>query len=287
MNASVLILTLNEEINLPDCLRSVGWSDDVVVFDSFSSDRTLEIAKTAGARIIQRHFDDYASHKNSALREVRYKYPWVLMVDADERVTPALKNEIIRVISSCENDNAIFFVRRKDILFDRWLRHSSGYPVWFGRLVRPSLVTVKRAVNEEYHYEGKAGFLQEHLEHFPLNKGIAHWFDRHNRYSTMEASIICPERAQAVSYWGIVSDDPVIRRRGLKRLAYRLPARPIFVFAYLYIIRLGILDGWPGLTYCIMRSVYEFMIDLKVKEMMPKFPAKGKRMTADEGKRAG
>ena len=98
MSLSILILTLNEEVNLPDCLASVAWSDDIVVFDSHSSDRTVAIAQAAGARVVQRRFDNYAAHRNAALKEVTYRHPWLLDLDADERVTPELHREIIATL---------------------------------------------------------------------------------------------------------------------------------------------------------------------------------------------
>ena len=98
MSVSVLVLTLNEEVNLPGCLESLTWSDDIVVFDSLSTDRTVEIARSVGARVVQRKFDNYAAQRNAALTEVEYRYPWVLMVDADERWPSRIVDEIRDVI---------------------------------------------------------------------------------------------------------------------------------------------------------------------------------------------
>src|SRR5262245_32335819 len=134
MSISILILTLNEEVNLTDCLESVKWSDDIVVLDSFSTDRTVEIARAAGARVIQRVFDNYASQRNAGLNKEKFKHPWVLMLDADERVTPQLRSEIVTVIEKVEPIVCLFHMRRKDCWFGRWLRYSTGYPTWFGRL---------------------------------------------------------------------------------------------------------------------------------------------------------
>lgn len=264
---SILILTFNEERNLPDCLASVAWSDDVVVFDSFSSDRTLEIAKAAGARCVQRKFDNYASQRNASLQEVAFKNPWVFVLDADERVPPELHAELDRTVAAAGTEMTLYRLRRKDFFMGRWLRRSGGYPTWFSRLLRPTRVRVEREINEEYRTDGEIGYLREHLMHYPFNKGLAFWLERHNRYSTMEAEALVKETREAMRWFGICSRDPVARRKVLKQLAYRLPCRPLLAFCYLYFVRMGFLDGWPGWHYCRLRAMYENMIDLKVLEL--------------------
>jgi|HubBroStandDraft_4_1064222.scaffolds.fasta_scaffold263755_1 glycosyltransferase involved in cell wall biosynthesis len=263
---SILILTLNEEANLAECIASCGWSDDIVVFDSMSEDRTLEVAKSNGARVAQRRFDNYAAQRNAALTTVEYKHPWVLMVDADERVPPELAAEIEMTTAGAGADIAMFRMRRKDFFFGKWLRRSSGYPSWFGRLVRLGHIRVEREVNEEYIAEGRVLHLREHLHHYPFNKGIGYWFERHNRYSTLEAIAKLRMNDDRIALRAVFSRDPIDRRRSLKQLLYRVPLRPLIVFFYLYIVRLGILDGRPGFYFSRMRAAYEMMIDLKVVE---------------------
>src|SRR5580658_5472316 len=263
---SILILTLNEEANLAECIASCGWSDDIVVFDSMSEDRTLEVAKSNGARVAQRRFDNYAAQRNAALTTVEYKHPWVLMVDADERVPPELAAEIEMTVAGVSADVALFRMRRKDFFFGKWLRRSSGYPSWFGRLVRLGHIRVEREVNEEYIAEGRVLHLREHLHHYPFNKGIGYWFERHNRYSTLEAIAKLRMNDDRIALRAVFSRDPIDRRRSLKQLLYRVPLRPLIVFFYLYIVRLGILDGRPGFYFSRMRAAYEMMIDLKVVE---------------------
>ena len=263
---SVLILTLNEEANLPGCLESVSWSDDIVVFDSFSNDETVAIAKYKGARVFQRKFDNYAAQRNAALTEVNYKHPWVLMVDADERWPKSMYEEIRLEITN-GNDVCLYHFLRKDMFMGRWLKRSTGYPTWAGRLVKIGEVSVKRNINEEYWTNGKKGYLKSHFIHYPFNKGITFWLERHNRYSTMEAEALIRELQGKSNLLNLFSTDPTIRRKSLKQIAYRLPLRPFLVFCYLYFFRLGFLDGVPGLTYCRLRSMYEYMIDLKVKEL--------------------
>jgi glycosyltransferase involved in cell wall biosynthesis len=265
-DVSVVILTLNEETNLADCIDSCGWSHDIVVFDSMSEDRTLEIAKVKGARVVQRRFDNYAAQRNAALTTVQYKNPWVLMMDADERVSPELAAEIQMTVAGAGADVALFRMRRKDFFLGKWLRRSSGYPSWFGRLIRLGRVRVEREVNEEYIADGGVGHLEEHLHHYPFNKGIAYWFERHNRYSTMEAIAKMSMHNDRIVVRELFARDPIDRRRMLKQFLYRVPLRPLIVFFYLYIVRLGFLDGRAGFYFSRMRAAYEMLIDLKVIE---------------------
>jgi glycosyltransferase involved in cell wall biosynthesis len=267
MSVSVLIMTLDEEVNLPDCLDSIAECDDIVVLDSFSGDKTVEIAQSAGARVIQRRFNNYAVQRNVGLNEVDYKYPWVLMLDADERVTPELWREMKAAVEVVSPAVSLFHMRRKDYWFGQWLRRSSGYPTWFGRLIRLGRVTVQREINEQYVPDGESGFLKEHLLHYPFNKGVTYWFERHNRYSSMEAELLIKERQQKVAVRELWSGNPVIRRRTMKQIACRLPARPILTFGYLYFACGGFLDGLPGFRYCMLRALYECMIDVKVAEL--------------------
>jgi len=264
---SILILTLNEDFNLPRCLNSVQWSDDIVVYDSYSSDKTINIAQEAGARVVQRRFDNYANQRNAALQEVEYKYPWLLMLDADELTTPELVEEIKSIINQDESPTSLYRIRRKDMFMGKWLQRSSGYPTWFGRFFRVGEVRVEREINEEYHTDGEIGHLTSHMIHYPFNKGIAYWLERHNRYSSMEAEALLVETQDQLDWLNLISSDPTKRRKLLKQVAYRMPGRPLLVFIYLYLFRLGLLDGVPGFTYCSLRMIYEFMIDLKVKEL--------------------
>jgi len=265
MGVSVLILTLNEEVNLPGCLESVAWSDDIVVFDSYSTDRTVAIARAAGARVVQRTFDDYAGQRNAALTEVQYRHPWVLLVDADER-WPREMYEEMREALARNGDISIYYFLRKDMFLGRWLRHT-GYPTWAGRLLKLGDVTVARAINEQYLAAGRQGYLQGHFLHQPFNRGIAHWLHRHNQYSSLEAQALAAENKDALRLRDLLARAPAQRRRAWKQLAYRLPCRPILIFGYLYFLRLGFLDGMAGLAYCRLRMIYEYMIDLKIREL--------------------
>ncbi|HEX4240887.1 MAG TPA: glycosyltransferase family 2 protein [Steroidobacteraceae bacterium] len=263
---SVLILTWQEEVNIAACVDSCAWSDDIVVFDSMSTDRTCEIARSKGARVLQRAFDNYAAQRSAALSGTDFRHPWVLMVDADERVPGDLRDEMERAVAAADPDVSAFRMRRKDFFMGRWLKRSSGYPTWFGRLVRPDQVRIERDFNEETIGLGRVERLSAHLQHFPFSKGISYWFERHNRYSSMEVVHARRLREGSVRPAALFSLEPLESRRALKRLAYRVPFRPVFVFLYLYVLRRGFLDGRAGLYFSCMRAMYESLIDLKTVE---------------------
>jgi len=267
MSISVLILTLDEEVNLGGCLDSVAWSDDVVVLDSFSRDATPEIARARGARLFQRRFDNYAGQRNFGLREISYRHHWLLMLDADERVPSDLREEMLRATRDAPEAAAMFRMRRKDHLFGRWIRRSSGYPTWFGRLVRVGRAWVERPYNEEFHAQGEARNLAEHLDHYPFNKGFAAWIAKHDRYSTMEAALRAGNPEYDMIWRDLFSADPTRRRQAQKAWLYSMPARPLVVFAGLYFIKGGMLEGRAGLTFSLLRAWYEYFIDCKALEL--------------------
>lgn len=267
---AVLVLTKDEEINIADCLSSIPSKVEKHVLDSLSTDGTAEIARQHGAQVHFRPFDNYAAQRNHGLHDLSYSTRWVLMLDADERMTSELHTEIQRRLATTGSRDTLFRMRRKDMFMGRWLRRSSGYPTWFGRLARIDAVRIEREINEEFVTEGKVGYLEEHLIHFPFNKGIAYWFERHNRYSTMEAETLMEETRGTIQWNQMFSNDPAIRRKWLKQIAYRLPGRPFLIFAYLFIFRGGFLDGSAGLNFCKLRLIYELMIDAKIFAMRHK-----------------
>jgi glycosyltransferase involved in cell wall biosynthesis len=265
LSVSAIVLTLNEEINLAECLASLSWSDDVVVFDSFSSDRTVEIARAHGARVVQRPFDNWSAHQNWAVRSIEFRHPWVLYIDADERCDAALRDEVLRRART-DAPEAAFRIRRKDYFMGKWLRHAQIYPSWLVRLFRPAAIRYERLVNPVATVDGQIGELEGHIIHYPFSHGVAHWIARHNRYSDMEAieaiKVQDGERVPA-TLW---ARDPNERRRALKDIFFRLPGRPLLRFLYSYVWRRGFLDGRPGFTYAVLMGCYEFMITCKVRE---------------------
>lgn len=262
---SCLILTLDEEVNIEACIRSLPWRDDIYVLDSCSSDSTPQKANELGAHVISRKFTDYADQRNFGLA-LPFKHDWIVMIDADERMTTELAREIEEAVNRSE-PFAMMLVRRKDIFLGRWLRRSSGYPTWFPRVIRRNCVRVLRVVNEEYEARGDKFLLKEHLVHLPFNKGVEWWYTRHNIYSTFESTTLAQKNlGLSVKAVNLFSQDPLKRRAAAKQILYRLPMRPFWVFIYLYIFKFGFLDGVAGYQYALMRLSYEIMIDAKSSE---------------------
>jgi glycosyltransferase involved in cell wall biosynthesis len=265
---SVLVLTKNEEQDLPGCLASVGWSDDVHVLDSMSTDRTIEIARERGARVIQREFDNWAAHQNWALANVPFRHPWVFYIDADERVTPELRDAMMAAAET-PSDAVAFKVQRRDFLLGSWLRHVQA-SAFYMRLFRPEKMHYERLVNPVSIPKGPAGTVKGYLDHYPFSKGMAHWIERHNAYSTLEARQIILNRQSETEFSvmaALAEKDFHKRRYHQKELFYRLPARPFAKFLLLYFAKRGFRDGRAGLTYSVLQSIYEYFIVLKTREL--------------------
>jgi len=266
MNVSVLIMTLNEEVNLPACLASLDWCDDIVVLDSFSSDRTVEIAKAAGARVFQRAYDTEDRQRMYGLTEITFRHDWVYTPDADEITPPDLRDEMLAIAADPDRPEVFFKARYKNMFMGRWIRHASLYPTWITRLVRPDRVRFERSVHSRAS-GGPEGALQSHFIHYSFNKGLEAWYDKHNRYSSAEADLSASRLLERKIDWGgIFSAVPERRRRALKSLSYHMPFRPSLRFLYMYLLRGGFLDGKPGYLYCRLLAAYEFMIVVKMEE---------------------
>jgi glycosyltransferase involved in cell wall biosynthesis len=264
---SVLILTKNEEQDLPGCLASVSWSDDVHVLDSISSDRTVEIAREHGATVTQRAFDNWAAHQNWALANLRFRYPWVFYIDADERPTPALRESMLAAVQM-PGEAVAFRVERRDFLMGTWLRHVQ-VSAFYMRLFRPKRMHYERLVNPVSIPDGPVGTISGYLDHFPFSKGVSQWITRHNAYSTLEAQQILANRKGGVKISAsaaLFEKDFHRRRYHQKEMFYRLPGRPFAKFLLLYFVKLGFLDGQAGLTYAVLQSIYEYFIVLKTRE---------------------
>jgi glycosyltransferase involved in cell wall biosynthesis len=276
---SVLILTRNEAQNLPACIASVAWSDDIHVLDSLSTDGTQAIAAAAGAHVTERPFDNWSSHQNWALQNLPFKYPWVFYLDADERVTPALRDAVLQAVAA-PGHHVAFRVQRRDFIFGTWLKHVQTSPFYM-RLFRPEAMRYERLVNPVSIPSGPVGQVTGYLDHFPFSKGIDHWVKRHNQYSHLEAEQTVANRRNHAKFsvWAACFEKDFHRRRfHQKELFYRLPARPQLRFLYLYVFRLGFLDGAAGYTYARLQSFYEYLIVAKTKELerktapAPEFP---------------
>ncbi|QQX88676.1 glycosyltransferase family 2 protein [Cupriavidus necator] len=265
---SVLILTKNEEQDLPGCLESVSWSDDIHVYDSLSTDATVEIASAFGATVTQRPFDNWASHQNWGLKNIQFKHPWVFYIDADERMTPELVRSVLSAADSA-TDAVAFSVRRRDFFMGTWLKHVQTSP-YYMRLFRPTKMRYERLVNPVSIPDGPTANISGYLDHYPFSKGIEHWVNRHNSYSNLEAAQIIENRRGKTPFSltkAITCQDFHERRFHQKEIFYRLPMRPVIKFLILFIGKRGFLDGQAGLTYAALQSIYEYLIVLKTRQL--------------------
>jgi glycosyltransferase involved in cell wall biosynthesis len=264
---SVVILTHNEETNIGRCLDSVSWSDDILIVDSFSEDRTVEISKRHGAYIIQRAFEDFSSQRNFASEKGNLKYEWVLHLDADEVVTPELRAELEGAVLG---DKDAYRISSKLIFCGKFLRHAGLFPWYQVRFGRKQALRFKQVGHGQRETLGPAriGTLKSSLLHFNFSKGLSDWVERHNRYSTAEA--------QQNVYGYVDNDVPILdllssetdrRRRAAKKIFRRLPCRATVRFIYMYLFRGGILDGKVGFTYCRLLAWYEWLIVQKEREI--------------------
>ncbi len=269
---SVLILTLNEEDNLPACLASVAWCDDIVVLDSYSRDRTVDIARAAGVRVERRRFDNWSSQLNWALENIPFRHEWVFNLDADERMTPVLTRELHEIASTADPDLVAFYCGPHNHFMGRWIRHAWP-PIMVMRYFRPDRLRFERIVHPKPVIDGRHGYLKHHFDHFNTSKGMAEWFDKHNRYSDMEAvegvRLRKGHRDEpgSLPQPSLFAKDAATRRRALKTLSFRMPFRPVLKFVYLYLLKRGFLDGREGFAYCMLQSFYEYMIDVKMMEI--------------------
>ena len=280
MNISVQILTLNEASNIDACLDSVAWSDDILVVDSFSTDATVEMALAHGAGVIQRKFDHFAGQRNFGLEEGGLRHRWVLHLDADERVTPALRDELLAIAETDDSEARYeaYRVPSKMIFRGKWLKRSGMYPTYQVRFgTRNGLLFEQVGHGQrEVLPSSKLGTIKEPLLHYSFSNGMDDWFARHNRYSTDEAlhafNFVLNDNIE----WSELFDasDPMRRRRALKAVSYRVPFRSAFRFFYMYILRGGFLDGRAGLEYSKMMAAYEYMVGAKLRTLRKGFPLK-------------
>ncbi|HEX4792951.1 MAG TPA: glycosyltransferase family 2 protein [Humisphaera sp.] len=267
---SVVILTFNEEPNIASCLESCSrLSDDLVVLDSGSTDRTVDIArKFPNVRVFHRPFDTEYKQRNYGVREIEYRHPWLYICDADERLPQPLIQEIIQKTSDPANPFVAYRTRYRNIFRGKWIKHASSYPSWIIRLVRPGSVTYEvRETNIHPVVDGPIGELQEHFEHYSFNSGLVRWFSKHNYYSSREAQEGAKVRRQGLPpVSALLNRDPMKRRRALKNVSYFLKGRGVWRFLHSYFLSGGWLDGSAGFHYCAMVAMYEYWIDLKMRE---------------------
>ena len=265
---SVLILTYNEEQDLPACLDSVAFSNDIHVFDSNSTDKTQQIAQNRGAHLHTRTFDNYAAQRNAAM-QLPFTHPWVLVLDADERPTPQLIAEIAQILPKTPETTAAFRIRRRDFLWGTWLAHAQMSP-FYVRLLRVGRVQYTREVNEVAEISGEIAQLTEPFNHFPFSKGISHWVAKHNNYSTREAELLAEGSFShdASFHQALFGHDFHTRRIAQKAIFYQLPGRPVIKWLYMMFFRGAVLDGQAGVMYATLQSLYEYLIEIKHRELL-------------------
>jgi glycosyltransferase involved in cell wall biosynthesis len=273
---SVLIPTKDEERNLPSTLDALGWADEIVVFDSYSSDGTLALARQRGCTVVQREFDNFSDHKNWALDHIPFHNAWVLILDADEKVSPELAREIGAICADVASFDG-YYIPRQIWVDGVWLKHAGKYPDYQLRLFRKGRARYeRRIVHEHMLVEGRIGYLANPLVHVD-DKGIHRYIERHNRYAEMEAveAFITARVGVREAALGEAGRGYVEYRRRLKNFAYRhLPFRPLLVFFYTYVLKGGFLMGRAGLKNCALRMFYEYMINLYLAELAnPASPA--------------
>jgi glycopeptide antibiotics resistance protein len=267
-----LILTKNEEQDLPGCLESVSWCDDIHVFDSCSNDNTVSIALNASAKVTQRQFDNWAAHQNWALNNIPFKYDWVFYLDADERVSPGLTETLLKF--DPDNDDAVAYeIQRRDFAWNgAWLKHSQISPFYL-RLFKPGKMRYERLVNPISIPDGPVKRLPGYLDHYPFSKGFRAWWTRHLSYADMEASMRLNDQDNKRSFSvkkAIGSRDFTERRYHQKGLFYKMPGRPFIKWLYMIIGRRAFMDGMAGITYATLQAIYEYFIVLKTKELIAK-----------------
>lgn len=264
---SVLIFTLNEELNLPACLDSLQWCDDIVVIDSFSDDATLEICRRRNVRVVQNEFTGFGDQRNFALEQVDSKHDWVLILDADERVPPNLAEELSKLAVTSPSNVGAYRLRRRFHLWGRWLRYSSLYPTWVVRFVRRGKVRyVNRGHAETQVVEGDIGEIRADLIDENL-KGLDAWFDRQSDYARRDAEYELECERVPFNWLSVFSTDPMQRRASQKRIVANFPFRGFFYFVYCYVFRMGFLDGRDGLVFCRMKAIFHEMTASNKHEM--------------------
>lgn len=246
MKLSVTIITFNEEDRLEDALKSCeGAADEIVVLDSHSTDDTLKIAEAYGARIFKHKFQDYGSQKNLAMSHARF--PWILNLDADERISPQLKEEILKLkeLDDSQINADGFQIKRKTSYLGRWIMHSGWYPDRKLRLFKKEKSRWLGRIHERLELRGTIGHLEGDILHYTY-RNITDHINRLNRYSLMQASDIAESK---------------------KKLLYaRLLLLPPVTFIRFYFWKLGILDGLPGFVIAMVSSWATAMKYLKAIE---------------------
>jgi glycosyltransferase involved in cell wall biosynthesis len=255
---SVVVTTFNEEANVERAVRSARLlTDDVLVLDSGSTDRTVALAEALGARVMVRPFDDMASQRNAGLRDGGLRGAYALFLDADEQVTPAFAEALGRLLASDPSIDGVRVCRALHF-WGRWVRSSSRFPRYIDRLVRVGAVRFRKDGHGE-SFEGGAKHVRLDVPlHDEDRKGLASLLDRQNRYARMEAA----EDSRILS-----GETPATWSRRLRARLRRLPGWPTAVFLYYLVLRRGILEGAAGRAHGRVRALYEQLVQLHGRDL--------------------
>jgi glycosyltransferase involved in cell wall biosynthesis len=268
LRPTVVILTYNSELSIAETLQSVAeLSDDVRIVDSYSKDRTLEIAKSFGAHITEHAFENYGAQRNWSIDSLSSKYAWQLHLDADERLSPELQREIASL--SEDVDVSGFYLPRLMLFLGRPIRHGGMFPTWHLRLFRTGVGRCEARQYDQHFYvtSGKTSQLKGYMID-DLRIPLSEWTARHNRWSDAEVD----EQRGAASGNRIeekISGNPVQRKRFLRGLYNGAPlfVRPFCLFFYRYFLRLGFLDGTTGFIFFVLQTFwFRFLVDAKLYE---------------------
>lgn len=261
-----VVLTLNEELDIARALNSLSWCDELFVIDSGSTDNTPAVASQFGARFVQNIQSPpflITEQRNWALDHAGITSDWVLFLDADEVVGNILAENILRTISSANSFDAYELTPRY-WFFGKWLKHTQGYPNWHPRLVKRGISYFSGGVWESFASGSRVGRLTDPYEHFAFSKGFDDWLERHQRYSSFDAE-------QIVAYLTNRSHSSITttRRRRLRLLMSDLwILRPPLRFLQKYVLQCGFVEGWQALVFSLMMALYDFIVVIKVIELV-------------------
>ncbi len=268
-----MVITYNEALNLPHCLRSLqGWTRKVFVIDSGSTDGTPDLARSFGAEVVHHAWEGYARQKNWGLRNMPFESDWILILDADEVIPEKVRDrlvEIARKPAETVRENG-FFINRLTIFLGRPIRHCGYFPSWNMRFFKRGRAHYEdREVHEHMIVDDPVGYIREPMLHDD-RRGLEHYVAKHNRYSTLEARAIFQEIRDPAGAARLAPNltSETRRRRWLKR--YIMPYVPmpsLWRFLYMYVLRAGILDGRAGLEFSRFISVYDYLVALKLRDL--------------------
>jgi glycosyltransferase involved in cell wall biosynthesis len=263
---SIILLTYNEEREIGDCVRALqSISEDIYILDSYSTDKTVEIARENKATVFQNRFTGFGDQRNWAIDNIPTQFDWQLHLDADERPTVDFIKELENVVRS-DSPHAGFLIPNRLMLDDRWLKYSSGYPVYQVRLFhRKRLRFVNTGHGQMESTSGTLGYFKSPYLHYGFSKGLQYWFEKHAKYAAQEAVQSLENRQPLYRDITDLLSGPIQRRRALKRLSYRVPCRAWLRWLEILFLRRGILDGKAGVQYANMLYTYEMMTSIFVQ----------------------